>query len=79
MITIKINERTKAGKALLEIAEIFSKDKKGVEIIKTSTKKSKRKENIPNETTLRSMEETSKGKGLTECSSVNDLFEKLEL
>lgn len=79
MITIKINERTKAGKALLELAEIFSKDKKGVEIIRPVAKKAERKENIPNSTTLKSMEKTSKGIGLTKCSSVDDLFEKLEL
>jgi len=32
-ITIKINERTKAGKALRNLIEIFSKEKNGVEII----------------------------------------------
>ena len=32
-ITIKINERTKAGKALRNLIEIFSKEKSGVEII----------------------------------------------
>ncbi|MCO5231090.1 MAG: hypothetical protein M9958_08040 [Chitinophagales bacterium] len=32
-ITIKINERTKAGKTLKELIEIFSKENKGVEIV----------------------------------------------
>lgn len=32
-LTIKINERTKAGKAFMAMAEIFFKDAKGVEII----------------------------------------------
>lgn len=32
-ITIKINERTKVGKALMTLIETFSKEKKGVEII----------------------------------------------
>jgi hypothetical protein len=79
MVTIKINERTKAGKAILEIAEIFSKDKKGVEIIRKPSKKVETLENIPNETTLRSIEKTSKGIGLTRCDSIDDLFEKLGL
>lgn len=32
-ITIKINERTKVGKALMTLIETFSKEEKGVEII----------------------------------------------
>lgn len=32
-ITIKINERTKAGKALKDLIELFSAENKGVEII----------------------------------------------
>lgn len=79
MITIKIDERTKAGKAILELAEIFSKEKKGVEIMKSAAKKAERKEHIPNEETLRSMEKTDKNIDLTKCESVEDLFDKLEL
>ncbi len=79
MVTIKINEKTKAGKAILEIAEIFSKDEKGVEIIKPASVKKGKSKNIPNDPTLKAMEETSKDIGLTQCDSVDDLFEKLEL
>lgn len=32
-ITIKINERTKVGKAFMALIEAFSKEKKGIEII----------------------------------------------
>lgn len=32
-ITIKIDERTKVGKALMTLIETFSKEEKGVEII----------------------------------------------
>ncbi|SFN18519.1 hypothetical protein SAMN05421741_1027 [Paenimyroides ummariense] len=32
-ITIKINERTKAGKALKNLIEFFSKEHKGIEIV----------------------------------------------
>ena len=45
-ITLKINERTKAGKACLEMTNVLVKDSKGIEIIatepnKTTEKKSK--------------------------------------
>lgn len=63
----------------MELAEIFSNEKKGVEIIRPAAKKTGKKENLPNETTLNSVEKTSKGIGLTQCSSIDDLFEKLEL
>lgn len=36
-ITIKINERTKVGKALMTLIETFSKEEKGVEIISDDT------------------------------------------
>jgi len=78
MVTIKIDERTKAGKAILEIAQIFSKDKKGVEIIE-SIKNVKRKENIPSVRTLRTFKDTDAGIGITECKDLGDLFEKLEI
>ena len=32
-ITIKINERTKVGKAFMALIEAFSKEKKGIEIV----------------------------------------------
>ena len=32
-ITLKINERTKAGKALLSLLDFFTKDSKGVEVV----------------------------------------------
>ena len=79
MVTIRIDERTRAGKAILERVKIFSKDKVGVEIIDKGAEKAKEVENIPNKITLKSMEDTSKGIGLTKCESVDDLFEKLEI
>lgn len=36
-ITLKINERTKAGKAFLAMAETFLKDVNGIEIIETAS------------------------------------------
>lgn len=77
MITIRIDERTRAGKAILELVEIFSKDKEGVEIVGKGSKNVKEIENIPNEITLRSMEKTSKGKDLTKTENHEDLMNKL--
>lgn len=37
-ITIKINERTKAGKAFMAMSESFFKGVKGIEIIETDSK-----------------------------------------
>jgi hypothetical protein len=34
-ITLKINERTKAGKAFLEMTNVLVKDSKGIEIVST--------------------------------------------
>ena len=77
MVTIRIDERTKAGRAILEIVKIFSKDKDGVEIVETAARKAKERENIPNEITLRSMEKTSKGNDLTKTGNHEDLMNKL--
>lgn len=38
-ITLKINERTKAGKAFLEMTNVLARDSKGIEIIATSPNK----------------------------------------
>jgi len=45
-ITIKINERSKKGKAFLEFAKTFFTDGKDVEIIKSDDKKPKKEKSI---------------------------------
>lgn len=50
-ITLKINEKSKAGKLLTAMIDLFSKNKSDVEII-----------NTPNFDTLKSMEDAKKGK-----------------
>lgn len=40
-ITLKINERTKAGKTLLSMVNFFTSEKEGVEVIETVLKKTK--------------------------------------
>jgi len=41
-ITLKINERTKAGKAFMAMSESFFKNVEGIEIIETNSKKLKK-------------------------------------
>ena len=45
-ITIKINERSKKGKAFLEFAKTFFAEGKDVEIIKSNDKKPKKEKSI---------------------------------
>ena len=47
-ITIKINERTKAGKAFMAMSESFFKGVNGIEIIELETKKPNKKEETYN-------------------------------
>ena len=65
-LTIKINEKTKKGKAFLEMARAFSEDSKEIEIVK-----------IPNATTLKAFSDTDNGIGLTRVKDIDDLFKQL--
>ena len=65
-ITLKINERTKKGKAFLEMEHAFFEDSKEIEIIK-----------IPNSTTQKAINDAKKGVGLNKSSSHKYLMEKL--
>ena len=47
-LTIKINERSKKGKAFLEFAKTFFDEGKDVEIIESDSKKSKKEESLYN-------------------------------
>lgn len=59
MTTIRVNERSKAGKMLLELARMLSEGQKGVKII--SDKKEKEdypiSKNVPNAETLKILQE----------------------
>ena len=65
-ITLKINEKSKAGKTLLSMVRFFTEEKNGVEIV-----------NVPNATTQKAINEAKKGIGLNKSSSHTDLMEKL--
>lgn len=46
MTTIKINERTKTGKAFMAMFEAFFKGVDGIEIIETDSEKIKKEDNL---------------------------------
>lgn len=66
IITLKINEKTKAGKALLSIVNLISSENKGVEIC-----------DAPNFETVKAMYDAKNKIGLTKAKNSSDLFEKL--
>ncbi|AOW08053.1 DUF2683 family protein [Flavobacterium gilvum] len=53
-ITIKINERTKAGKAFMAMSETFFKNVEGIEIIETDSKKIKKTDTSDSESEKKS-------------------------
>lgn len=65
-ITLKINERTKKGKAFLEMARAFSEDSKEIEIIKT-----------PNQATLKAMKDAENGKNIIDVKDKAGLYKEL--
>jgi hypothetical protein len=74
-ITLKIDERTKKGKAFLEMARAFFEDSKEIEIIKVPNKAIKRKTKSKNAIEI-SLEEEKNGK-INFYKNSNDLFKKV--
>lgn len=66
VITLKINERTKAGKTLLSMVNFFTSEKKGVEVFET-----------PNFETVKAMYDAENKIGTTKTKNSKDLFKKL--
>jgi urocanate hydratase len=66
IITLKINEKSKVGKLLATMIELFSKDKNDVEILTT-----------PNFETLQAMEDTVNGK-VIRANSAKELIASLK-
>ena len=70
--TIKINKRTKAGKAFMAMSETFFKGVEGIEIIENvSEKKSKMKEIPYNPEFVTMVLESAKSKNRTTVNSKN--------
>lgn len=66
-ITLKINERSKAGKLLLSLVRHFTTEGNGVELIPT-----------PNKETIKAMVEAKQGKTIKAKNS-KELLKKLEI
>ena len=64
-ITLNINERNKFGKAILELIKIGISENKGVELVK-----------IPNDETIKAIEEINLGK-LIKAENATELIKKL--
>jgi hypothetical protein len=65
-IALKINERTKAGKTLLSLINLFTTENNGVEIC-----------NIPNFETVKAMYDAENKIGIVKAKNSKDLFNKL--
>lgn len=65
-VTVKIDERTKAGKTFLALLDFFSHEEKGVEITHT-----------PNYETLEAIQDARNGKVIS-AENVTELFTKLK-
>lgn len=77
-LTIKINERTKAGKAFMAMSESFFKGVNGIEIIELDTKKSNKKEKTYNPEFVKMVLDAAKSENSTVVDP-NNLWESLGL
>lgn len=64
-ISLKINERSKMGKIILELIKVSSEENQGVEII-----------HVPNVETIKAIEDVQKGK-TTKVKNSQELFKNL--
>ena len=81
-LTIKINERSKKGKAFLEFAKIFFNDEKDVEIIESGSKKTKAEtENIYSKAFIAKIKRAEENikKGNTTTLNPDDIWGSLGL
>lgn len=77
-MTIKINERTKAGKAFMAMSESFFKGVNGIEIIELDTKKPNKKKETYNPEFVKKVLDAAKSKNSTVVDP-NNLWESLGL
>ena len=77
MVTIKIDERTKEGKLLLQFLESYPAKSTAIEIL-MPTDSGNEKDNIPNSETIKILQETDEGIGLKKFQNLDALFEDLD-
>jgi hypothetical protein len=84
-ITKKLNERSKAGKAFMVMANFF-RDSKAIEILDNPIlsdnsfelkKRDQTIKNVPNTETIKSFKNTDAGKGLTRVKNSQDFFDAM--
>lgn len=68
MTTIKINDRTKAGKAFMAMFEAFFKGVEGIEIVETASEKNKKEESSYNPEFVDMVLKSAKSKNSTEIN-----------
>jgi uncharacterized protein YjiK len=68
MTTIKINERTKTGKAFMAMLETFFKDVEGIEIIEDNSKTAKKEESPYNPEFVKMVLKSAKSKKSVEIN-----------
>ncbi|MEP7095468.1 MAG: DUF2683 family protein [Flavobacterium sp.] len=78
MTTIKINERTKTGKAFMAMLETFFKGVEGIEIIETDSKKNKKEDSSYNPEFVEMVLKSAKSKKSVEINP-NDVWGSLGL
>lgn len=78
MTTIKINERTKTGKAFMVMVKTFFKGVEGIEIIETDSKRIKKEESPYNPEFVDMVLKSAKSKKSTEINP-NDVWGSLGL
>jgi hypothetical protein len=72
--TIKINERTKAGKAFRAMTETFFKDAKGIEIIEN---KEEKEDEIYNPEFVKMVKKSAASKKRYQVDNVDELWKSL--
>lgn len=78
MTTIKINERTKTGKAFMAMFEAFFKDVEGIEIIEADSKKTNEEQSPYNSEFVEMVLKSAKSKKSVEVNP-NDVWGSLGL
>lgn len=78
MTTIKINERTKTGKAFMAMFEAFFKGVDGIEIVENDSEKAKKEESLYDPEFVKMVLESAKSKKRTVIDP-NDIWGSLGL
>jgi len=76
-LTLKINERTKAGKAFLEMANVMIKESKSIEIVSNTSTRSLAEEKYLNSLKKASLEMKELSSGRKNGKTLNDFFDEI--